>query len=151
MLCPKISTSQKKLAPTSWHGRRVFATMVIFSGLILFFGILITISLTRIFILARVRNLLIALFVCIFSYQADNVSQFEPRAGLHNWDFCSRHFLPSLHCYLGCNILPHQHRSVIVLNQTNLINSGRGEFIKITKSLLNQRMFENGMQKLKDM
>ena len=28
MLCPKISTSWKKLAPTGRHGRHVFATLV---------------------------------------------------------------------------------------------------------------------------
>ena len=29
MLCPKISTSQKKLAPTGRHGRHVFATLCV--------------------------------------------------------------------------------------------------------------------------
>ena len=28
VLCPKISTGQKKLAPTGRHGRHVFATLV---------------------------------------------------------------------------------------------------------------------------
>ena len=28
MLYPKISTSQEKLAPTGWHGRHVFATLL---------------------------------------------------------------------------------------------------------------------------
>ena len=32
VLCPKISTGQKKLAPTGWHGRHVFATLAANNG-----------------------------------------------------------------------------------------------------------------------